>query len=328
MKRLLLNPVLFFLCIGQQIDAAQTSDQTEPTATISQQANLSLEPKFSANLALMEKRNSANESFWLDINEHKTLVLKHWARGKVLRGDLILLHAQSENADHGRLVNPLAQHFSQRGWHVYVPNLPIEDYPKIQEVALEVSTSVTSNDQASQTDPNQTDSNQQPAVDNSNTQDNSDNANQSVLPPKNHYFDTEQSYQTFISQLLNNLTANIQPKSDNLLVVANQNSAFWILESAKTNSSFNQLALIHPQIPHNFDKNLDEYFSGQTLPVFAFFKDVETESEFINAFDRQLWRSRFQRINRGTFSDRGIEEENPQIAKLIIGWVTRIQKEN
>lgn len=311
----------YLLHFSAFIYAQETESETD-NAQASETVEQVNQPKYSANLNALEQESSANESFWLDINEHKTLVLKHWARGKVLRGDLILLHAQSENADHSRLIKPLAKHFSHRGWHVYIPNLPIEDYPELKQVNLDMSANLASNDQATVENRNE-----QNATDETTPTEESNETNEQIPSKPDYFFETEESYQQFITQLINNLSSNIQPKSENLLVIANQNSGFWVLESTKTNSNFDQLALLQPQLPLNIESNLENHFNGQTLPVFAFFEDIESESVYLDAFVRQLWRSPFQRINRGTFSNRGIEEENPQIAKLIIGWVTRIKKQ-
>ena len=81
------------------------------------------------------------------------------------------------------------------------------------------------------------------------------------------------------------------------------------------------MVLIEPQLPKDKKDDLEEQFNGQSLPVFTFVEDEQSMSHFITAFDRQLWRSPFLRINRGQFSNQGIELEDNRIAKSISGWI-------
>ncbi len=55
---------------------AQQAESTESDPQTLQESEQPVIPRFSVNLERLEKESSANESFWLDINEHKTLVLK------------------------------------------------------------------------------------------------------------------------------------------------------------------------------------------------------------------------------------------------------------
>ena len=59
---------------------------------------ISKTPRFNIDPQLLAERNFANESFWLTVKEQQILVLKYWARGKVTRGNAIILHAQGEHA--------------------------------------------------------------------------------------------------------------------------------------------------------------------------------------------------------------------------------------
>jgi|GEM_PF-3187726 len=316
--RLLLSVLVFsaFLSTSSQISAAEETQAQPASSTDIPQT---ITPKFNVELEALEKMNDANESYWLDIGEQKTLVLKYWARGKVSRGHLILLHAQGEHADHPRIMKPLARQFSEQGWHVYLPNLPVADYPNNKVLSDNEKSDISPESEANQ----QQDPAQNPASSNAQLE----QAPKDSVPTTMQFFSDETAYQLLINQTIEQLISTIQPELNNLLVLANQNSGYWILDSLKTLPAISQVVLLEPQIPMDIDKNLESSFNGQNLPVFTFVENSEIPSDFIVAFDRQLWRSPFQRINRGTFSNQGIEMEDTRISKLISGWVSRQQKQ-
>ena len=304
-----------FSCLSGEQNASEDSPQNSNVAE-------EITPEFNVELEELIQVTRANESFWLDIGTQKTLVLKYWARGRVTRGNLILLHAQGEHADHPRVVHPLARQLSEQGWHVYIPNLAIEDYPRMMKVESEQLDIANS-----ENDINQVQASNEPTNNpNDSNKDDPDKENIETEPTNLHFFGNEFEYQNFVNQTMSQLITNIQPKFSNLMVVANQNSGYWVLDSLKTNSEITQIVLIEPQIPLNITNDLENAFSDQNLPVFTFIENEPENSSFIRAFDRQLWRSSSQRINRGHFSNQGIPLENTQISKLITGWVMSLQK--
>lgn len=293
-----------------QAEPQKTNDDTKQDLPTTIGLNFTIAPQ------TLIRSNSANENFWLDIGDQKILVLKYWARGKVSRGNAIILHAQGEHPDHPRIMANLSKQLSELGWHVYIPSLPNPDYP-INSDLLNEKTKAP-NEVSPQTEQTSaTPENQQETA-----------QTHTVKDQKHNFFANDSDYQDFISQILDQLMLAIQPKLTNLVLVTNQNSSYWSLPTTQKSNSLTHVVLIEPQIPNNKENDLENRFSEQSLPVFTFVEDEQSFSHFVNAFERQLWRSPFLRINRGQFSNQGIEMEDVRIAKLISGWIQAQQKSN
>ena len=308
--------VLYLASHSLKSNAAQSEQAKQSGGASSQEVASKKSLDFNINPQVLAKNNLANESFWLDINDEKILVLKYWARGKVSRGNAIVLHAQGEHADHPRITANLSKQLSQLGWHVYIPSLPNADYP----ISINQSQQTLKQDAAT---PPTTASSET-------TQQNQQNSppNDATSDQNNNFFADEPAYQEFVNQILDQLMQAIQPQLTNLVLVANQNSGYWSLATTKNSNLLTHVVLIEPQIPEYKQNDLEQRFGEQSLPVFTFIEDEQSFSEFITAFERQLWRSPHLRINRGQFSNQGIEIEDIRIAKSISGWIQSQQKSN
>lgn len=307
------SSVVFCLMVvaesGSSAEPDQTAQTTPNESTSEQNLVIPKAPRFNINPQSLAERNFANESFWLTVKEQQILVLKYWARGKVTRGNAIILHAQGEHPDHPRVLASLSKQLSELGWHVFIPSLPDEDYPPI------VDTTEKTNDVTTEAEQQTTQADSPPET--------TEEAPQKETEPElsHNFFAVESDYQEFINEILDQLMQAIQPQLPKLVLVANQNSGYWSLATTKKSNALSHVVLIEPQLPKDKKDDLEEQFNGQSLPVFTFIEDEQSMSHFITAFDRQLWRSPFLRINRGQFSNQGIELEDNRIAKSISGWI-------
>ncbi len=275
---------------------------------------------FAVSNEQLSENNHADETLWLEVDEKKILVLKLRAKGTVQRGNLILLHALGENPTHNRLVSPLSQQFSQLGWQVYIPNIPLEKYPeKLTEIA-EVSTSSTlktnseskTNNQTANTTQNNQQEDKIVATENS----------QESAQKSPSFFSSEESYQNHFNQIIETLIQKIQPISNNLVIVANKESAFRILNITNSNSAITHVVLLHPQM-HTFDELiLEERIKLQKLPVFALFNEPIKRNPFYKSFEKKLWPSNQIRIFENLYAPNQIHLENDRYSKMITGWVT------
>lgn len=242
------------------------------------------------NQVLQSKNNKANESFWIDVANEKVLVLKYRARGRIFRGNAILLHAQGENADHPKVIRPLANQLSGLGWHVFIPNLPLENFPASVNPKKDTNKSELSKIKA------------------------------------NYSFKDFNAYQQHINQTLKNLIPKVQPQSTQFFLLGNKSSAYWLLESAKNLPDIKQIVLFDPQTPNKVKIDLKNSFNGQFLPVYTFIKNNKTSQNFLNGFELQLWKSNFQRLNRNMINHNSIPIEDNRIAKSITGWIKTQEK--
>ncbi len=286
--------------------------ETTETETQAQDSNdgLASPPQiaWSVDQSLLELNHQADESLWLETDTHKSVVLKYRAKSRKLRGRIILLHAQGEHADHTRLIKPLAVQFSQLGWQVFIPNLPLEDFP--YELVRQAESTEQNNEQPQASENNNDDTNST-KVESNNTTHNS---------PTN-FFSDAQAYQQYIDQLISQLIQKIGTNSDPLVLIGNQNSALWMLESTKSNDALTQAVLLEPQLPPFINKTIEYYFKDQKIPVYTFIQNSVQSTPFIEGFDRHYWKAKFQRRSKGIINSKQIDIEDSQIAKAISGWV-------
>lgn len=243
-----------------------------------------------SDLQKISENNQADETIWLTVGNQKVLALKHWAKGKKFRGNAILLHAKEENPAHQRIIQPLAIQLSQLGWQVFIPSLPVEDFSNtINAHKNKITQSLPLN--------------KSPA-----------------------FFANPAAYQQHVQQTLSQLFSQIQPETGTLLLIANQNSAYWILDGLKNSTDIKQVVLLDPQVPEKVKTDVNKQISGQTLPIYAFICNEFKSQFFLEGFDRQLWRSKFLRINRSMLTNNSIVVENNLIAKTITGWIETQKK--
>lgn len=250
---------------------------------------------------LQEKDNSANTSFWIDVSNEKVLVLMHRARGRLFRGNVILLHAQQENANHPKVIQPLAFQLTQLGWQVFIPNLPLENFP------IKAKSSIDSKKINKQANSKQ-------------------NQQQSSKPKKKYFFQSSDAYQTHINQTILKVIAHLESKTGDLVLIGNKNTAYWLLDSTKGTNDIQKVVLIDPQLPKQVNIDLETQFKSQLLPVYTFIKNNHSSTKFLDLFEQKLWKSKFQRLNRNLITHQSILIEDNRIAKSITGWIENQKK--
>jgi hypothetical protein len=280
--------LLVTLITSQHCYAEENQQQTSSNAK--NQTNNSATIHWPTDQESLSKNNDASESIWIDMENSKVLTLKYNAKGRKFHGNIIFLHAQGENASHPRLSKPFALQLSQLGWEVFVPNLPSEDFYESSKRSLITGSSRT------------TDSSYKA------------------------YFKDLKAYQGYINNLVGKISGLIQKKNNNFVLIGNQNGAYWLLESSKSLSDIKQVVLLDPQKPITLKNDIKINFEEQFLPVYTFVENNNVSNEYINAFEKQQWRSTMQRLNRGLVSKSGIELEDNRVAKLITGWIISMQK--
>ncbi|TQV88796.1 DUF3530 family protein [Aliikangiella coralliicola] len=325
LKYLLLTVILFSsqLLFQREIFSAENNiEEKQPGNT--GELNLT-KLSWPVNLDHLDKNNSSDESLWVDAKNEKVLVLKYRSKGRKQRGDIIILPAQGENADHPRVVRPLSVQLSQLGWNVLIPTLPLEDYPEklIPESPNEIDNQSDGTEDNNPTSESASSSATQPPADTT-----AENSEPTVPMVQKTFFPDAKSYQDFVSQLILEVIAQVEPTTNNLVMIGLQNSSYWMLNSAKNSRRITQVVLISPQQPKNINEPLVSDFEGQYLPLYTFIENSEGSSAFIDALDKKLWQSDIQRMNRNTFTHYKIALEDVRIAKIITGWVESQQKSN
>ncbi len=321
--------LMFFIGYSSIVTSAETTPPNESTqAQAPEQTSTTITPKLTwpVNQQDLSKQSQASEKLWVEVEGEPLLVLKYWAKGRKLRGDVLLIHAQGENADHPRLILPLAVQLSNLGWQVFVANLPLQDYPP--KSTLSGASEETS--QSNTATPSVNGSQGSPSVEpNQNASTQAQPIPTAAKPSQvQTYFKDAKTYQNYVTLALSQITLQVQPKGKNFILIGNQNGAYWILEATINNSAFTQVVLIQPEIPDSIDNEINGIFADQHLPVYSFITKTSDSDPFSRDFDQQLWKSNFMRVDRGQLSNSRLEMEDPSIAKKITGWIESQQKLN
>ncbi|MET1256701.1 DUF3530 family protein [Aliikangiella maris] len=330
--------ILYLSSLSNTLYAAETADnESNNMAALD---SLPKQPSFSVNQNELARTTKADDQFWIDIEQTKILVLKHWMKTKKKTGNLILLHTNGENAEHLRLVYPLAHQFSQQGWEVYIPNLPLADYPSRALIKSaqpnQTDTDNSEEDPATQnTSKNSVSTannlvNKNTSLENKQTLNDSPNTStnqMASLEQNKPFFNNQEAYQEFYSLLMQNLLQKIPNENKSLLIVANENSAFWILASLPSLNQVTQISLFHPETPQNLSTDLQTQLSKQTLPYYIFIQDESKSAKFIRSLNQGLWKSEYSRIAHLPYTTSKLEIENITFSKMITGWVKSQKKE-
>lgn len=267
----------------------------------------------------IEKDNNADTSFWIEIDDNQSLLLQYRKKNPKLRGNIIFLHAQGENATHSRITSPLAQQLSRLGWDVFIPNLPMEDFPS---PTTQSNSETTNNSPIEQPDNQVTQSNAASNTSTNSPNTNDEEASKEELPvPQKVFFNSPDDYQVFINKVINAVLQKIPSPSNQLVLIGNQHSAYWMLKSTQTIKQISQVVLINPQIPSNITPDLKSNFEQQSTPVFAFIPNNIQSSPFLDAFNQRYWRTKFFRLNRDIIETKQLHIEDTRLAKAITGWI-------
>jgi len=305
LKRLLIQLFTVSLVIASNLSAMEK--ESSPTET--QNEKESLLPFSVANKAL-EQHASSDEIHWVDVNSQKHLLLIHNAKGRKERGHVLLLHAQGENADHSRLIQPLAKQLTRLGWKVFSPNIAVEDYFVEEKKPENISTQNNNSE---------------------NKQNNNKKEELAENPRDNSslfYFESIEKYQEYYINLCKAIFEQSEITKRPLMIIANQHSAYWSIPCLNLANGITPIIFLQPELPLGVTNNLDELFSQQTSPLFSFRISNTKKDPFTKSFAKRLWRAKSQRFNVGMLQTQTLDRENTSIARTITGWIEKQRKKN
>lgn len=275
------------------------------------------------------------------LTDGELLILKHNAKNRKKRGNVLFLHTNGESANHHRLVRPLAVQLSQLGWTIFIPNIAKEDFlkPKFgtkRKVFRDNSIKLDSTDQ-SQTDTkklaNKKTQSKEPTTDkldkeltntnetNTNKTDNSD------LAKNQYYFGSTDKYQAYIKEICEKISTDPDWLKKPRILILNQTSSYWGL-SCLANTGM-PTVFLDPQLPLGVKNNLEDIFSKQSSSFYVFYSKLTTNTKmasFSKALSTNQWHSKNQRYSQGILPKGNINIEDTNLAKRITGWAEKLRK--
>jgi len=324
----------FFYLLLSGIAINQAAESGQPSTEQSQASSQQPPPNhpltdngWNNTLASLRISNTADEALDLSIGEIPGIMLKRRAQTQNLRGNLVILHTAGENPDHIRLVQPLSQQLSQLGWQVWIPAIPRADYP-VDENEITTLTSDLAHKEIAQASSAVEPNNAPPVNPDSTSQTeptDSENSTQrpDVAPQQKVLFENTDAYQKFFQELLSQVLEQIDGQEKPLVVLGNQDSAYWLLESLKQNPPATQIVLLFPTVPIAVEKNLPTTFENQKAPVFMIRDNSDASDAYSNTFEQALRSGKTIQISQGIYNSEQIYPEDESIARAITGWVKK-----
>ena len=311
--------VLFFYALlsassGTLMAAEETQTEVSPRSEPEKNS-----PKpgfdFSVDLKALALQHSADDKSWIECGGEQHLLLSHLAKGRRLRGNVLLFPAQGDSPDDLHLAQPLARQLSDIGWQVFVVSVARADFPivKVSQQSSELASEDVAEDVAGEGDNKSIES-----AEKGTDQGQIKGVNADLPGAK---FTNAAEYQSYFCDLLKNTIEGSTLQQTPLVIIGAQQNAYWMLQCVGSHSEIKDLVLLDPEIPESIDANLRSLFEAQTLPVFVFADGDESISPFVEAFRRKYWRSNNIRINRGTLERSGLAIEDNRIARAITGWI-------
>jgi len=318
MKRLRIKiRVFFILVIGLLLNGSINAEEEQNLPETTPAGSLEkLSVKFSTSIELLSKNTKADDVLWIDVKSNKHLVLWHRGKGRKERGNVLLLHAQGENAEHIRLIQPLAKQLVHLGWNLFIPNIAQEDFPKPV---------ITNGEKENSDNLTDTDGKTSPEEQANTSQQETNNKTQTDSKNELFFFKNSQDYQDYFLLLYQAIFEQTEIAKLPTIIIANQNAAYWSLKCLD-NKQLTPIVFLQPQLPDGVSNNLDDIFALQTNPLFSFHLATKNTNIFNTSFKKRLWRSKFQRFNTGMLSSSKLQEEDTVIAKTITGWVEKQRK--
>lgn len=266
--------------------------------------------RFISSSEKISQISNANENIWVDVKEHKNLVLKHVTQYKNKRGNVLIFHAQGENALHTRLIQPLTKQLLTLGWNVFIPNIMKESFPKKVDIPIQVENIETENLQ-----------------DTANVKKDEQSVDKvGNAPNKTKYtFENLQEYQVYFNDLCSGIFDQTKILDHPLLIITNQHSAYWSIECLKLAKSVIPVVFLQPESPLETNSQLKNIFLEQSAPFFSF-APINKNSHFSKMLKQGFWLSKSQRFNERLVSNLKLEEQNYELAKKITGWVESQRK--
>lgn len=306
-KNITLFIILFCCSIGIRVKAEQEAVEIENNLSTKE-----IGMRFSVSIQQLRQNTTADEALWIEIANKKHLILKHSTKGRKQRGNVLLLHAQGENADHLRLIQPIAKQLAILGWNIFIPSIALEDFAK--------PLSLTNKSELNELNQTNASTETVPA-------DASKQTEEIPVEHRNQFaFKDSNDYQQYFVKLCKATIEQMTLSKLPTIVIANQNSAYWAIQCLNSTQQLTHIIFLQPQLPQGITNNLGDIFALQTLPVFSFQSTFRDKDIFATTFKKRLWRSRYQRFNIGMLSSSKIHKENNNIARTITGWIERQTK--
>jgi len=270
-------------------------------------------PNWSFSIDLDSENSIADQIQQIQISDSNVPVLQYRAKGRKERGTILFLTAQEESPSSKRLASPLSIQLSQLGWEVIVPAIPKAEFKR-------------DTNKENENDSVETGSSTQAAENSSAGAQTGTNKETPDIPPEEDstallYFDTAGQYQDWIDQTIGESLKLRKSTSSTIVVIANQNSAYWILDSTPKYSNITQIVFISPQIPENVSTEIEEKIQRQNLPLYVFSENNDLKNIFNRVLEQNFWNASNIRINRQQTPNRQFDLENPILARKISGWI-------
>ena len=261
--------------------------------------------RFISSSKKIAELSNADESLWIDLKDHKNLVLKYITRHTKKRGNILILHAQGESAVHKRLIHPLTKQLLTLGWNIFIPNIMNESFP-IKDISKKIIDGIK---------PDEIESDNSKA----------NNEIESAPTVNNYSFKDIKAYQSYFNNLCTSIFEQTKILELPLLIIANQNSAYWSIDCLKLANTITPVVFLQPEAPIGTTSNLKSIFAKQSVPFFSFVP-ANKSSPFSEMLKQGYWLSKSQKFNGRLVSNLKLDEQNYELAKSITGWVERQRK--
>jgi len=330
--RLIVFTLLFASVYFHNLLGAENNPAEDTSQTTSDAEQPLLTPTFSVDLKQLAINNTADDLQWIDSENIKHLLLIHSAKGRKPRGNVLILHAQGENPDHQRFIQPISRQLARLGWKVFIPSFAIENFaPQSPQTGSPQTGSPQTG--SAQTETAQAESKEQtnptePVAATDQQQSTTAEKSQQLSATNHYFFKTSTEYQNYYQKICEAVLQQSEIKNKPLFIIANQNSAYWGLSCLKLLPATSAIIFIEPQLPNGVKNDLEQRFAKYRNPYFSFHAKNTVKDPFMLAFKKQVWRTKYLRFNIGMYSGNKLAIEDNQLAKTITGWLDRQHKNN
>ncbi len=276
-----------------------------------------------------------NQKHLETINDGELLILKHNAKNRKKRGNILFLHTNGESANHHRLVRPLSIQLSKLGWNVFIPNIAKEDFIKpkfgtkrnIFESSNQKAKTISQTSEIKQNDTEEKIQSNEPAKKEQKEVTTKTNPSSPKSSENQYYFDSVDKYQNYTKEICEKVLSDPEWIKQPGIFILNQTSSYWGL-GCLTNIPIPTIFL-DPQLPLGVENNIKEIFSNQSSSFYVFYSQLTANTKmasFSKALSSNQWRSKNQRYSQGILPKGSLNIEDISLAKRITGWVEKLRQ--
>ncbi len=315
--------LVFIILIFNSAALTQQSDPNLPPPEASTPEIASAKIPFVAASSDLAKDTNKDNLAWINILEEEHLVFQQNNSGRVFRGNVILFHANGENPKHQRFTYPLSTQLSELGWNTFSPNIGFPDFPR----KLKESKS-PEQEQPSQQSPSENNSPVNSEAEPTTTDDNSQSEpttpkENSTTAKNDRFFETHESFQDYFTSICQETVKLVAISKEPTIILANGEASFWALDCLKKLSPQTPIVLAQPKLPSFALENINSVLDTLDNPMFIFTEN-DNKDDFVRRLTQRKSQQQKLRINQSALLTSKVNQENPNIAKLITGWVTTI----